>query len=78
VDVIGRLAAKSLVIADRGSLRLLVTIRDYGSERLDELGASHEVRRAHAEHLAGARDSPRPRADERRPGRGARCARQQG
>ena len=60
VGVIGRLAAKSLVIADRGSLRLLVTIRDYGAERLDELGAEQEVRRAHAAHLAAAGDQRSP------------------
>ena len=35
VDVVGRLVAKSLVTADRGSLALLVTIRDYAAERLD-------------------------------------------
>ena len=48
VDVVGRLVAKSLVIADRGSLGLLVTIRDYGAERLEALGLASEVRRAHA------------------------------
>jgi predicted ATPase/DNA-binding SARP family transcriptional activator len=48
VDVVGRLVAKSLVMADRGSLGLLVTIRDYGAERLDAFGLASEARRAHA------------------------------
>ena len=52
VDVVGRLVAKSLVTADRGSLGLLVTIRDYGAERLDGLGAGVAgASRAHALRL---------------------------
>jgi predicted ATPase/DNA-binding SARP family transcriptional activator len=51
VDVVGRLVAKSLVTSDRGSLGLLVTIRDYGAERLDAFGLVSEARRAHAMHL---------------------------
>ena len=51
VDLVGRLVAKSLVTADRGSLGLLVTIRDYAAERLDAFGLVLEVRRAHALHL---------------------------
>jgi predicted ATPase/Flp pilus assembly protein TadD len=51
VDVVGRLVAKSLVTADRGSLGLLVTIRDYAAERLDSFGLVSEARRAHALRL---------------------------
>jgi predicted ATPase/DNA-binding SARP family transcriptional activator len=51
VGVVGRLVAKSLVTADRGSLGVLVTIRDYGAERLEEFGLVSEARRAHALHF---------------------------
>jgi predicted ATPase/DNA-binding SARP family transcriptional activator len=51
VDVVGRLATKSLVHADRGSLGMLVTIRDYGAERLDGFGLASDARRAHALRL---------------------------
>ena len=51
VDVVGRLVAKSLVTGDRGSLSMLVTIRDYAAERLDALGLVPEARRAHALRL---------------------------
>jgi tetratricopeptide (TPR) repeat protein len=51
VDVVGRLVAKSLVTADRGSLGLLVTIRDYATERLDAFGLVLKARRAHALQL---------------------------
>jgi predicted ATPase/DNA-binding SARP family transcriptional activator len=51
VEVVGRLVAKSLVTADHGSLGLLVTIRDYAAERLDESGLALIARRVHALHL---------------------------
>ena len=51
VDVVDRLVAKSLMTADRGSLGLLVTIRDYAAERLDAFGLEQAARRAHALHL---------------------------
>lgn len=51
VDVVGRLVAKSLVTADRGSLGLLVTIREYGAKRLETFGLVAEARRAHALRL---------------------------
>ena len=51
IGVVGRLVAKSLVTADRGSLAMLVTIRDYASERLDAFGLEPEARRAHALRL---------------------------
>ena len=60
VGVVGRLVAKSLVTADRGSLGLLVTIRDYAAERLDAFGLVPEARRAHALRLADLADALGP------------------
>ena len=51
IDIVGRLVDKSLVAADRGSLGMLVTIRDYAAERLDAFGLVQEARRAHARNL---------------------------
>ena len=51
-DVLERLVAKSLVVADAHSsaarYRLLETIRAYGTDRLEEAGETVELRAAHA------------------------------
>ncbi len=57
LDVLGRLVAKSLVVADRfedGTMRyrLLETIREYARGRLAESGREAEVRDRHAAHYA--------------------------
>ncbi len=57
LDVLGRLVAKSLVVADRpddGTMRyrLLETIREYARDRLVESGCEREVRDRHAAHFA--------------------------
>jgi predicted ATPase len=57
LDVLGRLVAKSLVVADRlddGTMRyrLLETIREYARDRLAESGCERAVRDRHAAHYA--------------------------
>jgi predicted ATPase/DNA-binding winged helix-turn-helix (wHTH) protein len=72
LDVLGRLVAKSLVVADRlddGAMRyrLLETIREYARDRLVESGCEPEVRDRHAAHyleLAAAAESELRRADQ--------------
>ena len=53
VDLLGRLADRSLVVVDRTGARyhLLETIREYAAERLAESGESEEIARAHAGYL---------------------------
>ena len=57
LDVLGRLVAKSLVVADRlddGTMRyrLLETIREYARDRLTEIGCERTARDRHAAHYA--------------------------
>jgi tetratricopeptide (TPR) repeat protein len=54
-DCVDELVAKSLVTFDGTTARyqLLEPLRQYLAERLDETGATEEVRRAHAEWVAG-------------------------
>ena len=57
LDVLGRLVAKSLVVADRldgGTMRyrLLETIREYARDRLVESGCEQSARDRHAAHYA--------------------------
>ncbi len=57
LDVLGRVVAKSLVVADRlddGAMRyrLLETIREYARDRLTESGCEREMRDRHAAHFA--------------------------
>ena len=57
LDVLGRVVAKSLVVADRldgGAMRYrqLETIREYARDRLVESGREHEVRDRHAAYFA--------------------------
>jgi predicted ATPase len=51
VDVIARLVAKSLVLAEGGRYRCLDTIRAYGLRRLAASGEEKAFRRRHAQHL---------------------------
>jgi predicted ATPase len=56
-ELIAALVARSLVVAeDQGPetrYRLLETIRQYGEERLEELGETAELRHRHADYYAG-------------------------
>jgi predicted ATPase len=57
VDAVGRLVAKSMVVAEPGAgehtrYQLLETLRQYGRERLDEDGDTDRWRRRHAEYFA--------------------------
>jgi non-specific serine/threonine protein kinase len=56
VDRLGALVEKSIVYAVPDTnpyrFRMLDTIRDYGAERLSELGESHTLRRRHRDHYA--------------------------
>ncbi len=53
LDVLARLVEKSIVLCERDGrrYRMLDTIREYGSERLDELGERTEVLRRHRDHF---------------------------
>jgi predicted ATPase len=51
VEVVGSLVDKSLILQRRGRFSMLATIREYALERLDELGETSVVRRAHASHF---------------------------
>lgn len=54
MDVVDHLVAKSIVAADRDGervrYRMLVTMREYGAERLAALGATEALRRRHRDH----------------------------
>lgn len=56
IDVVGELADKSLLLADRSGevtrFRMLETIRAFGHERLTEAGTRDIIGRAHAIHVA--------------------------
>ena len=71
LDVVGRLADRSLVIVDAGDgsafrYRLLDSVRAFGLERLHEAGVAGVAFAAHAEWYAGAAD--RAAAELRGPG----------
>jgi predicted ATPase len=54
LDLVSRLADRSLVIAERGHeprFRLLETIRDYARERLEEAGGADQLRGRHAAYF---------------------------
>jgi non-specific serine/threonine protein kinase len=57
LDLLDRLVAQSIVLADAGDhgvrFRLLETIRQYGRERLVELGEDEDLRRRHRDHYLG-------------------------
>ncbi|QIX27759.1 LuxR family transcriptional regulator [Nocardioides sp. JQ2195] len=60
VDVLDQLVAKSIVVAEPGGtqmrFRMLVTMREYGAEKLHAAGETEELRRRHCDHyLARAR-----------------------
>ncbi|WP_433336978.1 ATP-binding protein [Spirillospora sp. CA-294931] len=68
LDVLGRLVEKSIVLRedDGRRYRMLDTIREYGAERLGDLGEEHELRLRHREHyFALASDSMRDAVGER-------------
>ncbi len=54
MDVVDHLVAKSIVTADRDGervrYRMLVTVREYGAERLAAQGATEALRRHHRDH----------------------------
>ena len=54
MDVIDHLVAKSILTADRDGervrYRMLVTVREYGAERLAAAGATEALRRRHRDH----------------------------
>lgn len=52
IDTLSRLVDKSIVLfaADEGRYHMLDTIREYGAERLGELGADEEYRRRHRDY----------------------------
>jgi predicted ATPase len=56
LDLLARLVAKSLVLAERRDTttryRMLETVREFAWERLDAAGATDAVGRRHAEHFA--------------------------
>jgi predicted ATPase/DNA-binding SARP family transcriptional activator len=51
-DIVARLVDKSLVVADRGRYRMLISLAQYARERLVERGEDHEVSSRHAEWFA--------------------------
>ena len=57
LDLLDRLVAQSIVLSDAGDhgvrFRLLETIRQYGHERLVELGEDEGLRRRHRDHYLG-------------------------
>jgi predicted ATPase/DNA-binding CsgD family transcriptional regulator len=57
LDVLDRLVAQSIVVSDPGEdgvrFRLLETIRQYGRERLAELGEEADLLRRHRDHYLG-------------------------
>jgi len=61
LDLLANLVDKSLVVAEqRGSkmrYRLLETMREYASERLDTLADAHAIRRRHAEYFRKLADA---------------------
>ncbi|MGH3417511.1 MAG: ATP-binding protein, partial [Actinocrinis sp.] len=65
LDVLGRLVAKSLVVADRSDgavmrYRLLETIREYARDRLVESGCEHAARDRHSRHYAALAEQAEP------------------
>ncbi|MES5821324.1 LuxR C-terminal-related transcriptional regulator [Streptomyces sp. RG80] len=56
LDAVAGLVDKSVLVREEGGgqvrYRLLVSLRDYGLERLESLGAVAEVRRRHRDHFA--------------------------
>jgi predicted ATPase len=53
LEVLGRLVDKSLLELRGDRYGMLETLRQFGAEQLERAGAADDVRRAHAEHLAG-------------------------
>lgn len=58
VDLLDRLVAKSIVRVDRTGERVryaqLMTVREYGAERLAEFGGHRELKRRHRDHYSKA------------------------
>ena len=61
VSLVDKSLVRSLDEAGHRRLAMLVTIRNYAAERLDEMPGRDEVRRAHAEHFADAAHEQRER-----------------
>jgi predicted ATPase/DNA-binding CsgD family transcriptional regulator len=57
VDLVDNLVAKSVLIADRRGervrYRMLMTVREFGAERLDAAGDRDRLRRRHRDHYLG-------------------------
>ncbi len=55
-DLLASLADRSLVHLDGARYRMLETLREYGTERMDEAGELAAIRTAHARHFAALAD----------------------
>jgi predicted ATPase/DNA-binding SARP family transcriptional activator len=63
LDVLARLADKSLLRVDRERYHLLATIHEYARERLAASGEAEQARRAHLAYCTGFAEEAGPRVD---------------